>query len=175
MLNVVAVVQFLESRIWFLLNPALIRMPLRKKSTMNEYEKIDNMLFQLEYELLCLSLSINLLSSFYSVVLLCLWEGKSGEGGTVLNIVGCPVLNLVRTNQSLSALSLSLSTQNMSTLFVILLCGDTETPAASERYTDTGFVSHSSVFHCHLPATSVMPVWGSQACNPEKLALEHMC
>lgn len=112
MLNVVAIVQFLESRIWFPLNPALIRMPLRKKSTMNEYEKIDNMLFQLEYELLCLSLSINLLSSFYSVVLLCLWEGKSGEGGTVLNIVGCPVLNLVRTNQSLSALSLSFHTEH---------------------------------------------------------------
>lgn len=69
--NVVSIVRFLESPVWFLLNPAFIRMPLRKKSTMNECEKIDNMLFQLEYELLSSCFSINLLPSFLSLVLLC--------------------------------------------------------------------------------------------------------
>lgn len=69
--NVVSIVQFLESPVWFLLNPTFIRMPLRKKSTMNECEKIDNMLFQLEYELLSSCFSINLLPSFLSLVLLC--------------------------------------------------------------------------------------------------------
>jgi len=41
-----------KSPVWFPLNPSLIPMPLRKRRTMKECEKIDNMLLQLEYELL---------------------------------------------------------------------------------------------------------------------------
>lgn len=68
-------------------------------------------------------------------------EGKRERRGKktrnrVLNIVGCPVQNQVRTNQSLNALSLSLSLFplhcTLNILFVVLLGGETETPTASD-------------------------------------------
>ena len=51
----------------------------RRRGTMDECEKIDNTLLQLEYELLCLSFSINLLPSFLSPVPLCSEGGGGGE------------------------------------------------------------------------------------------------
>ena len=71
-----------------------------------------------------------------------------------MNIVGCPVLNLVRTNQSFIALC-PYAPLNIRAVFVSLLFGYIETPTGTKGVLQPGSTESSlvSILYCHLPAT----------------------